>query len=555
MLLRFLAILALLSAAYLVGNNKTSLWDRDEPRYAQASRQMLESGDWVVPRLLDDLRLKKPVMIYWLQATAMKYLGVSAAAARLPSVIATILTLILITWAVAWTVNWRVALWTAFIYGTAGLTVAAAKMAITDATLTLFVLSAQLCLYRAYVGKGGWFTAAAMGLAVGLAGLTKGPVVIGVLGSTILALILLRVMERWWPSAPAMAQPRRQLHPLRMILKMLLVLGIAIAVIAPWWHAVETRHPGTLWQALWQEVFVRAGKPQEGHKGPPGYYALAVWVTFFPWSLLLLGALAEAWRLRADPTIRFALAAVIGPWIMFELVATKLPHYVLPCYAPLSYLVARVLIRSDDGDTQEFHQPWWPNAVAIWSVIVAIVGVAPWLAAYFLHPLPWQTYVAFGLLSAWAIFYGVKVHAEFDRRYPAAAAMWMGLGMLGNVFILYTGVFPVSQYMRLGQRVADLLPADIRPGEAKMIDFKEMSVAFYSNGAIREESNDKFLIDTPPEQWPKYLVLTEAIWKRTPEELKAKLELVGPPVVGWNYSGDDADGNRIVKVLVLRKRT
>ena len=51
-------------------------------------------------------------------------------------------------------------------------------MAITDATLTLFVLAAQICLYRAYVGKGGWLTAIGMGVAVGLAGLTKGPVVI-----------------------------------------------------------------------------------------------------------------------------------------------------------------------------------------------------------------------------------------------------------------------------------------------------------------------------------------------------------------------------------------
>src|SRR5262245_41400712 len=135
MVLRFLAILALLTAAYLVGNNKTSLWDRDEPRYAQASRQMLDSGDWVVPKLLDDLRLKKPPMIYWLQATAMKHLGVSGGAARLPSVVATALTLILLTAAVAAATNARIALWTAFIYGTSALALAAAKMAITDATL------------------------------------------------------------------------------------------------------------------------------------------------------------------------------------------------------------------------------------------------------------------------------------------------------------------------------------------------------------------------------------------------------------------------------------
>lgn len=555
MRLRLIAILFCLTAAYLVGNNTTSLWDRDEPRYAQASRQMLESGDWVVPKLLDELRLKKPVFIYWCQATAMKYFNVSAGAARLPSVIATVLTIILIASAVGAAHDSRTAIWTIFVYGTTVLVIAAAKMAITDAVLTFFILAAQLCVFRIYNGRGGWFTTIALGASIGLAGLTKGPVVIGVIIATIMALMVLRWIERWFPLGGAVEPPvRRQLHPLRIILKLLLVIGIAAAIVFPWWHAVEQRYPGAIWDSIKQEVFVRAAKPQEGHKGPPGYYLLLVLVTFFPWSILLPGALREAWRLRGDKTIRFALAAVIGPWIMFELVATKLPHYILPTYAPLAYLVARVLIRSADGDSPEFHQPAWPNVAAIWAVVVAIIGIAPWAAAYFLHPLPWQTYVAFAVMSVWAIFYGVKVHAEFDRRYPAAAAMWMGLGMLGNVFLLYTGVFPVSQYMRVGERVAALVPHNLAPGDAKMIDFKEMSVAFYSGGAIREERDDEYLVKTPPENWPSVVVLSDAIWKRTPDAIKEKLEPLGAPVVGWNYAGADADENRIVKVWVLKKK-
>src|SRR4051812_31531387 len=84
-----LSILVLLAAAcvYLVGNSSVPLWDRDEPRYAQASRQMLRSGDWVVVRYLDELRTKKPPLIYWCQATSMTLLGESEFAVRLPSVI------------------------------------------------------------------------------------------------------------------------------------------------------------------------------------------------------------------------------------------------------------------------------------------------------------------------------------------------------------------------------------------------------------------------------------------------------------------------------------
>src|SRR4051794_5816113 len=68
---RLVVTILLCGALYLLGNGRVSLWDRDEPRYAQASRQMLESGDWVVPKLLDEPRIKKPPLIYWCQATSM----------------------------------------------------------------------------------------------------------------------------------------------------------------------------------------------------------------------------------------------------------------------------------------------------------------------------------------------------------------------------------------------------------------------------------------------------------------------------------------------------
>src|SRR3954467_5050679 len=93
---RLMVTILLCGALYLVGNARISLWDRDEPRYAQASRQMLQSGDWVVPKLLDQPRINKPPLIYWCQATAMRFLGDNALAARLPSSVAMILTLMVL---------------------------------------------------------------------------------------------------------------------------------------------------------------------------------------------------------------------------------------------------------------------------------------------------------------------------------------------------------------------------------------------------------------------------------------------------------------------------
>src|SRR5687767_8070135 len=91
-----LALLILFAGiTYLVGNGSVALWDRDEPRYAQTSRQMLQSGDWIVPRFLGEVRTAKPILIYWCQAAAMKVLGDTDFAARLPSAIAMVSLLII----------------------------------------------------------------------------------------------------------------------------------------------------------------------------------------------------------------------------------------------------------------------------------------------------------------------------------------------------------------------------------------------------------------------------------------------------------------------------
>ena len=63
------------AATYLIGAWNVCLWDQDEALYAESSREMLRSGDWVVPHFLGQPRYAKPVLIYWCQAACMKVLG------------------------------------------------------------------------------------------------------------------------------------------------------------------------------------------------------------------------------------------------------------------------------------------------------------------------------------------------------------------------------------------------------------------------------------------------------------------------------------------------
>jgi 4-amino-4-deoxy-L-arabinose transferase-like glycosyltransferase len=472
--MRPLLILTILLAAgvYLVGNGAVSLWDRDEPRYAQTSRQMLQSGDWVVPRFLDEPREKKPVFIYWCQASAMEIFGESAFAARLPSAVFMTLTLIALATVLSKATDPLRALLTTFIFATSGLTILAAKMSITDGVLILFVTIAQLCLCAICRGRFTWPVAIAIGLAVGFGLLTKGPVVLGVIGMTLLALLVMRVIDRCTqagPSGPGNPDLKVRLEiPRHFSAKTILAVFLAIAVVAPWLYAIEQHIPGYTWRTLRTEVFNRATTAQEGHKGPPGYYLLTIWITFLPWSLVLPATLLHAWRNRQRPLIRFALAAVIGPWIMFEIVATKLPHYLLPVFPALAFLTADMFL--------EKSRSLRPIAIA-----------------------------------------GLAMFAVFTAMYL--------------LILPHIPQLRVSE--RLADIL--ISQGATHPGDAIMIDYKEPSLAFYQGGTIREQRHNDFLQITPSSDWPRWIVLTRKIWDATPPPIRDQLQIVGD-VSGLDYA-------------------
>jgi 4-amino-4-deoxy-L-arabinose transferase-like glycosyltransferase len=202
-------VLIIVSAAavYLIGNAGVSLWDRDEPRYAQTSRQMLRSGDWVVPRFLDKVRTAKPVFIYWCQAASMAVLGDQGNrgvfAARLPSVLAMTAVLIILAVVLWKNVGPDHTFWTVLILASSALVVWSAKACTTDAVLLLGITVAQLCLYAIWRGRASWPVIIVLATAVSQAGLTKGPVVLGVMATTLVALGGLRLIDRWFsPTLP-----------------------------------------------------------------------------------------------------------------------------------------------------------------------------------------------------------------------------------------------------------------------------------------------------------------------------------------------------------------
>lgn len=558
-----LILLAIAFALYLVGNERVTLWDRDEPRYAQTSRQMLQSGDWVVPHFLDTVRTAKPVFIYWCQAASMAVFGDTASAARLPSAIAMTATLALL----AAVIGGKRGVWTIIVLGTSIMTVWSAKSALTDAVLLLFITIAQLCIYQMWRGRFTWPTAIALGAAVGLAGLTKGPVVLGVLASTVLALASIRMAEayllkkRTAGQSPRLGTDSATLNDLRpslrsarnlmgnRVAKLAVSLVIVVAIVTPWLILVEHRYPGFLKAAIGKEVIERAGSAQEGHSGPPGYYFLTIWGTFFPWSLLLPAAIVTGWTHRRIPQIRFALAAVIGPWLMLEVVKTKLPHYLLPAYPFLAYLTADMLVRAARKRIPDLVNPAFVKITLGWAVLVGLLGLIPWIAWRW-YPLDRNTVLAMVVFSIVAVEWGRDVYMSFRAKKPFIAAGMMAGGMAMLVAVAFIGVLPGMEFLRVSKQAADFLITNdaTGPGQVIMIDYKEPTLAFYQGGSIREEWRNDFLSITQPIQWNRWIVTTSDVWATVPEDRRERLEVV-KTIEGLDYAGKGK-----VSVVILRRR-
>ena len=366
--LRDLALLFLVALAlFLPGFTQLPPTDRDESRYLVTSERMAETGDVIDLRYQELPRYLQPAGVYWLQSAATTLFDspnhTKVWVYRLPSLLAALAVVLATGFAGARLFGRTTGLAAALLLAGCFSLNFEARIAKTDAALLAAITAAQLAMMRAYLSPlAGRLNAVLFWAALGVGLMIKGPVIVLVSGTTFAALAIWNRGASW----------AKRLRPAWGWL-------ITLAVALPWYVAIGVKTDGDFYQrALMKNFLGKAGDSEQGHKGPFGYHFALLIVTLWPGSLLLFRAVGFAWRERVSPPIRFLLCWIIPSWILFELVATKLPHYVLPTFPALALLAAAALFAPD-------AKPFRFGKVAFW--LLAAVWLAVSFVLTFLAPI------------------------------------------------------------------------------------------------------------------------------------------------------------------------
>lgn len=408
---RQLGLLLLVAACvFFAGLGRLPLTEPDEGRNAEVAREMLVLHDAITPHYDTLPYLDKPAVFFWLVAGSFRVFGLSEWAARLPSALAALATLMLVWLLARQMFGERSGFAAGLVFATAPLAILFARVVIFDMTLAFLVTSALAAFWFAQTS--GWKRRSleyAMFAAAGAATITKGPV--GFLLPLFTILVYAAVQGKFGE-----------------LKKIAWVRGLAVflAVSLPWFIAVSVRNPDFPRYAFWDESLLRFATGHAHRGGSVFYYIPVFLLGVFPWSLLLVFAGVnrfKAWKhLRngAYASDAFLLAWALTVFVFFSISRSKLPAYFLPAVPALAVLMGKIW-SSDVGEEPLRARPDWLTAG-----FAFLIGLGLLLAA----TPAWLRASAYGKLAA------KKIHPSVFELLPPSifysGLIVAALGVLGR---------------------------------------------------------------------------------------------------------------------------
>ena len=498
----YLVLLSVASALAFPYLGAPSLWDDDEGVNAECAREMAEVGTLVVPLFNWELRTAKPVFLYWLLLLSYDTFGVNEFAARLPSALA-YLGSVLLTYGLGRRMFDPATGLLAGLIAASTLELAKLGHACTpDSTLVFLLLLYLWAFWRGHDGgRRSWYLPC--GAASALAMLTKGPVGL-VLPIAIVGIYFLRHREV------------RRLLDRRMIGGILVWIFVAV----PWYVLVTAETKGEwTWAFFLKENLARSAEPMENHRGPWIYYLGVALLFFAPWSSFLLPVLRDAWsRTKLEcperRAVRFLLIWIAVVFAAFTPLATKLPHYIAPAYPALAILTASYLVRWMRG---EFEMPWWARIVGVAGFAitgtVVLVGfpILGGMIPLAMRPFPGLAWWApVGLLP----MIGSSAFCFRSRRQWAVTAVAASTVAFVGLLVAYPPVVidrsKAVPYLVIESGACDL-HRDARVGSH---EYTQPSITFYVGRKVERLKSPEDAAAFLAMPHPSYLFVTAPQWEQ-----------------------------------------
>lgn len=528
------ALLTLLPANHLI-----PLVDRDEPRFARATEEMILRNEWIVPYFNDEYRFDKPILIYWLMRVAYGIFGINEFAARLPSVIFAVLYgLVVFEMGRRW-FDVRAGFFAAFGLLTCAQMLIHGRSAVADMPMVVAVALSQWAAYELLHNaedaqtERRWFWILYTSLGLGF--LAKGPVA--------------------WV-VPALAWPAhrwifwRRALPWRK-LRLAQGLPITAAIVAAWGIPALIKTRGLFWRVgMGSHVWERGLETFQGHGGFIFYYLVAALFSYFPWSAWIPGV-AIAARRKWFPQNAFLVSWLASTYLLFSLYRTKLPHYIMPAFPAFFLMLGRTL--ADPANDRGIARGWRRAMLGLGLAL----GVAALIAGA-IAPLPIALKpLRLAALGAASLLFSLVYLAAQIRKAPHRSLFAAFAGIVVALTLIGVGLRATSPAVQIRAQFSNL-PRDTVCGFAV---FKEPSLVFYLHRRWQpldlEEASD-FLRGTGP----RLLVCEERerriedpvrrLLRKPPRGREYSAELNALPSEGYQIS--TVEGLNLARASVTRLR-
>ncbi|WP_092509370.1 lipid IV(A) 4-amino-4-deoxy-L-arabinosyltransferase [Xenorhabdus mauleonii] len=404
---------------YLLPLDGRLLWQPDETRYAEISREMLQRGDWIVPYFLDVRYFEKPVAGYWFNNISQWIFGDNNFAVRFGSVFSILISAFLLyrLAMMMWQCR-QTAFVSSLIYISMFIVFSIGTYSVLDPMFSLWITAGIVSCYWTLKASSTRERVAAwsvLGLTCGMAFMTK--------GFLALALPVISMV-------PITLYQKRFLEMLRFGF---LAVIFAILISLPWVIAIALREPNYWHYFFWVEHIQRFASENAQHIAPIWYYLPILVLGVIPWLGLLPGALVKSWKEKKDrPEMFFLLCWFVVPFIFFSIAKGKLPTYVLPFIGPLAVMMAKYAVDCVKNGRMK--------ALKVNGLVNVVIGLAAILTLFIMekftsHPLyqpderlKWITgIIAFG-------FWGIVGYLCFTRNgkywlWAAACSLVLSLSI------------------------------------------------------------------------------------------------------------------------------